>query len=69
MNCPNCNAPKLRTTETFNAPDKTWRTKKCQECNWTFTSHETIADAVSIPRSIRNFKHKRKSQEPSVAQS
>lgn len=53
MNCPNCESPKLKTIETFQTADMTYRTKVCPACKWKFTSHEVIADDVTIPRSIR----------------
>ena len=60
MNCPNCNAENMRTTETFKTPEETVRTKMCQVCYWKFTSRETISDDIVIPRSVRNMKSKRK---------
>ncbi len=60
MNCPNCNAENMRTTETFKTPKETVRTKQCQVCYWKFTSRETISDDIVIPRSVRNMKSKRK---------
>lgn len=60
MNCPNCNAGNMRTTETFKAPTETVRTKMCQVCKWKFTSRETISEDIVIPSSVRNLKSKRK---------
>jgi transcriptional regulator NrdR family protein len=60
MNCPNCNAKNMRTTETFKAPEETVRTKQCQVCKWKYTSRETISGEIGIPRVIRNLKSKRK---------
>lgn len=60
MNCPNCNAEKLRTTETFQLADETVRTKMCRECKWKYTSRETISEDIVIPATVRNLKHKRK---------
>ena len=59
MNCPECDTPQLLTTETFQLPDKTIRTKKCRECKYTFTSYETISEEIAIPRAIRDLKSKR----------
>lgn len=59
MHCPHCDTPNLRTTETFKTPDKVYRTKQCRSCGWKFTSHETLADELTIPQAIRNVKHKR----------
>jgi transcriptional regulator NrdR family protein len=54
MNCPNCNAPDLRTYETFQLPERTIRTKKCHTCLWKFTSIEEIPDVpIVIPISVR----------------
>lgn len=53
MNCPHCGTPNLRTVETFQQPEKTYRTKKCGSCRYTFTSHETLADEVTIPKVVR----------------
>jgi hypothetical protein len=49
----------MRTTETFKTPELTYRTKMCRGCAWTFTSHEALADIVTIPSAVRNCKHKR----------
>jgi len=62
MNCPNCGAGKLRTTETFQTPEKTIRTKKCRECNWTFTSNEEISEQLVIPKVLRNAKRNEKTK-------
>ena len=62
MNCPNCNAEKLRSVETFQLPTETVRTKRCRECHWTFTSRETISEDIVIPAAVRNLKSKRKQQ-------
>ena len=59
MNCPQCGAEKLLTTETFQLPYETVRTKKCRECHWSFTSHERIAEDHTIPKAIRDIKSKR----------
>ena len=59
MNCPNCNAERLLTVETFQTPTMTVRTKKCRECEWKFTSHETIADDLTIPDEVRQSKRRR----------
>ena len=59
MNCPNCNAENMRTTETFKMPAETVRTKMCQVCKWKFTSRETISEDIVIPSSVRNLKSKR----------
>ena len=59
MNCPNCNAENMRTTETFKMPTETVRTKMCQVCKWKFTSRETISEDIVIPASVRNLKSKR----------
>jgi transcriptional regulator NrdR family protein len=59
MNCPNCNAENMRTTETFKLPTETVRTKMCQVCKWKFTSRETISEDIVIPASVRNLKSKR----------
>ena len=59
MNCPNCDAENMRTTETFKAPTETVRTKMCQVCKWKFTSRETISEDIVIPSSVRNLKSKR----------
>jgi transcriptional regulator NrdR family protein len=60
MNCPNCNAENMRTTETFKTPEETVRTKMCQVCKWKYTSRETISEDIVIPRSVRNLKSKRR---------
>jgi transcriptional regulator NrdR family protein len=60
MNCPNCGAGSMRTTETFKAPEETVRTKQCQSCKWKYTSRETISTDIGIPNTIRNLKSKRK---------
>ena len=68
MQCPNCSNPKLHTVETFQTPDATIRKKKCQACQWTFTSREEVCDDIVIPQSVRmscrkedpNEIHKRK---------
>ena len=60
MNCPNCDAENMRTTETFKAPTETVRTKMCRECKWKYTSRETISEDIVIPATVRNLKHKRK---------
>jgi hypothetical protein len=60
MNCPNCGAEKMRSTETFQLADETVRTKQCRECKWTYTTRETISDDVVIPAAVRNMKSKRK---------
>ncbi len=60
MNCPNCNAENMRTTETFKAPEETVRTKQCQSCKWKYTSRETISEDIVIPAAVRNLKSKRK---------
>lgn len=56
MNCPNCGAERLLTTETFQTGEATIRTKKCRECEWTFTSHETISDQLVIRKELRDKK-------------
>lgn len=57
MNCPNCGHPNLRTCETFQTPEKTIRTKRCESCLWKFTSLEEIPDEpVAIPTAIRKPK-------------
>lgn len=53
MNCPNCQAPNMRTTETFKTPEMTYRTKKCRACAWTFTSHEVLVEELTIPVAVR----------------
>lgn len=58
MNCPNCAAPRLRTIETYQTSETTWRTKKCGSCSWKFTSQEVIADDVVIPEAVRALKRK-----------
>jgi transcriptional regulator NrdR family protein len=60
MNCPNCNAENMRTTETFKTPEETVRTKQCQVCKWRYTSRETISEDIVIPASVRDMKSKRK---------
>ena len=60
MNCPNCGAENMRTTETFKAPEETVRTKQCQVCKWKYTSRETISEDIVIPAAVRNLKSKRK---------
>lgn len=64
MHCPNCNTPRLITTETFQTPAQTIRTKKCTACKWTFTSREEISDDLTIRDEIRTAKRrvKRKSR-------
>ena len=62
MNCPNCGAEKMRSTETFQLADETVRTKMCRECKWTYTTRETISDDVVIPAAVRNMKSKRKTE-------
>lgn len=59
MNCPNCQAPGLRTTETFQTPEATLRTKKCPACRWSFTSREVVTDDTPIPRVLRKAKVKK----------
>jgi transcriptional regulator NrdR family protein len=59
MNCPNCYAENMRTTETFKMPCETVRTKQCQVCKWKYTSRETISTDIGIPNVIRNLKSKR----------
>jgi transcriptional regulator NrdR family protein len=59
MNCPNCNAENMRTTETFKMPCETVRTKMCQVCKWKYTSRETISEDIVIPAAVRNLKSKR----------
>lgn len=61
MNCPECDAEKLRTTETFQLPTETVRTKKCRVCNWTFTSYERISEDLTIPKHVRDLKTNRTS--------
>ena len=57
MNCPNCGAIDLRTTETFQTIEQTIRTKKCQKCQWRFTSVEEIPyEHVVIPDNVRRRK-------------
>lgn len=58
MNCLNCGAENMRTTETFKLPTETVRTKCCQVCKWKYTSRETISDDIVIPRSVRRPKPK-----------
>lgn len=53
MNCPNCESPKLKTIETFQTADMTYRTKICPACKWKFTSHEVIATEDKIPNQVR----------------
>jgi transcriptional regulator NrdR family protein len=54
MHCPNCSHPNLRTVGTFQSTEKTYRTKRCDTCQWKFTSIEEIPDFyVVIPESIR----------------
>ena len=60
MNCPNCGAENMRSTETFKLPTETVRTKMCRECKWKFTSRETISEDIVIPANVRNIKSKRK---------
>lgn len=60
MNCPNCGAENMRTTETFKTPEETVRTKQCQVCKWKYTSRETISEDIVIPAAVRNMKSKRK---------
>lgn len=50
----------MRTTETFQQPTMTVRTKKCRACGWTFTSIEQIAESVVIPTELRDSKRKSK---------
>lgn len=59
MNCPNCEAPKLRTVETFQTPLKTIRTKKCMTCLWTFTSMEEVSVDLEITKELRDSKRKK----------
>ena len=59
MNCPNCNEPRMLTTETFSLPALTIRTKKCRSCAWTFTSREEVCDDVVIPNSVRRADRKK----------
>lgn len=66
MNCPNCNAENMRTTETFKMPAETVRTKMCQVCKWKFTSRETISEDIVIPSSVRNLKSKRGLKTPAL---
>jgi hypothetical protein len=63
MNCPECNAANMRTTETFKTPEITYRTKRCRACNWTFTSREELADDVTIPQRVRDFKRNKEKHE------
>lgn len=58
MICPNCNVCSLRTLETFQTPEQTIRTKKCNNCLWKFTSIEEIPDEyVVIPDKVRRKKN------------
>jgi transcriptional regulator NrdR family protein len=60
MNCPNCNAPNLRTYETFQTTDITYRTKRCTVCEWKFTSKEEIPyENVVIPNEVKRKKAKK----------
>ena len=60
MNCPNCGAENMRTTETFKTPEVTVRTKMCRECKWKYTTREIISDDIVIPADVRNMKSKRR---------
>lgn len=60
MNCPNCNADKLLTIETYQTQTATIRTKKCRQCEWRFTSKEEISDSLEIPKTVRNTKRRKK---------
>jgi len=60
MNCPSCNAPKLRTVETFQWDDGTARTKKCDACGRRFISVEQIQEGAFIPNVVRNAKRRPK---------
>lgn len=54
MKCPNCCEAELRTIETRQSVEKTYRNKRCPKCLWTFTSVEEIPDTVPvIPNSVR----------------
>jgi len=62
MNCPACNAPKLRTVETFQWANSTARTKKCEACSQRFVSLEQIQEGAFIPHVVRETKRRPKSK-------
>ena len=57
MDCPNCNHPNLRTFETFQTSEITYRTKRCTKCEWKFISVEEIPwEVPTIPDAVRRKK-------------
>ena len=61
MKCPNCNEAELKTIETRQDVERTYRNKRCQKCLWTFTSVEEIPDDVPvIPTRVRKRKQNEK---------
>jgi len=51
----------LRTFETFQTFDITYRTKRCTVCEWKFTSKEEIPyEHVTIPDEVRRKKGNKK---------
>jgi transcriptional regulator NrdR family protein len=48
MHCPNCDHPYMMTKQTMQDKERTIRYKKCPECEWSFTSVETIPDEPPV---------------------
>lgn len=58
MNCPHCDAPAMRTIESFTTSDETVRTKLCRYCKWKYRTREMFTDDIVIPASVRRRKPK-----------
>ena len=56
MNCPNCGAENMRTTETFKMPTETVRTKMCQVCKWKFSKCKRDKKASFVVEGRREYK-------------
>lgn len=50
--CPNCGADKLPVRETRQSSEAIYRTRKCVECQWSYTTTESFAEN-HIPNIIR----------------
>lgn len=55
LQCPNCESTELYVVETRQSPTAIYRTRKCRDCKWNYTTTETFA-ADSIPNTIRKPK-------------
>lgn len=48
MKCPFCNNPKSRVQETRSVSNTIWRVRRCDQCDQTFPTKESLVDKLPV---------------------